>query len=147
MFKKVHLRLTLLFTIVTTLILTIMSVFYLYTSHRSLYKNALISFQSDITTLKNGIPFRFTHDTKTESEQQLIEDIRHYYQNHLSPLTSPYTAEHQEFSYEKNGNDYHVSVITIPGENGSSEIFVIHSLVEIETQLHTLYFRFGIVSS
>ncbi len=174
MFKKVHLRLTLLFTIVTTLILTIMSVFYLYTSHRSLYKNALLSFQSDINTFTmnfeknssvsydwllnlqsnyeylfylydNGIPFRFTHDTKTESEQQLIEDIRHYYQNNISPLTSPYTAEHQEFSYEKNGNGYHVSVITIPGENGSSEIFVIHSLVEIEAQLHTLYFRFGIV--
>ena len=145
MFKKVHLRLTLLFTIVTTLILTIMSVFYLYTSHRSLYKNALISFQSDINTFTmsfeknssvsydwllnlqsnyeylfylydNGIPFRFTYDTKTESEQQLIEDIRHYYQNNLSPLTSPYTAEHQEFSYKKNGNGYHVSVITIPGE-------------------------------
>lgn len=174
MFKKVHLRLTLLFTIVTTLILTIMSVFYLYTSHRSLYKNALLSFQSDINTFTmsfeknssvsydwllnlqsnyeylfylydNGIPFRFTHDTKTESEQLLIEDIRNYYQTNISPLTSSYTAEHQEFSYKENGNDFHVSVITIPGENGSSEIFVVHSLAEIEAQLHTLYFRFGIV--
>lgn len=174
MFKKVHLRLTLLFTIVTTLILTIMSVFYIYTSNRSLYKNALLSFQSDINTFTmsfekdssvsydwllnlqsnyeylfylydNGIPLRFTYDTKTEPEQQLIEDIRHYYQNNISPLISHYTAEHQEFSYEKNGNGYHVSVITIPGENGGSEIFVIHSLAEIEAQLHTLYFRFGMV--
>lgn len=174
MFKKVHLRLTLLFTIVTTLILTIMSVFYLYSSHKSLYKNALISFQSDINTFTmsfeknssvsydwllnlqsnyeylfylydNGIPFRFTHDTKTESEQQLIEDIRHYYKNNISPLTSSYKAEHQEFSYEKNKSGYHVSVITIPGENSSSEIFVVHSLSEIEEQLHTLYFRFSIV--
>lgn len=174
MFKKVHLRLTLLFTIVTTLILTIMSVFYLYTSHRSLNKNALLSFQSDINTFTmnfeknssvsydwllnlqsnydylfflydNGIPFRFMHDTKTDSEQQLIEDICHYYQNNLSPLTSSYTAEHQEFSYEQNENGYHVSVITIPGENGSSEIFVVHSLAEIQAQLYALYFRFGIV--
>ena len=50
MFRKVHLRLTLLFTIVTTMILTIMSIFYLYTSYKSLYKNALLSFQSDINT-------------------------------------------------------------------------------------------------
>lgn len=215
MFKKVHFRLTLLFTIVTTLILTIMSVFYLYTSHQSLYKNALISFQSDINTFTmslendsvisydwllnlqnnygyifylydNGIPIRFTHDTKTESEQQLIEDIRHYYQNNISSITSPYTAEyqefpydqygndyyvngmiipiengsseifaihsrskfeaeHQEFLYDQGGNDYHVSGITIPVENGSIEIFVIHSLSKIEAQLHTLYFKFGIV--
>lgn len=174
MFKKVHLSLTLLFTIVTTLILTIMSVFYLYTSHRSLYKNTLLSFQSDINTFTisfeknssvsydwllnlqsnyeylfylydNGIPFRFTHDTKDESEQQLIEEIRDYYNNNISPLKSPYRADHQEFSYKEKEIDYYVSVITIPGENVSSEIFVIYSLAEIESQLHTLYFKFGIV--
>lgn len=174
MFRKVHIRVTMLFTIVTTLILTIMSVFYLYTSHQSLYKNALLSFQSDINTFTlsfeknssvsydwllnlqsnyeylfylydNGIPFRFTHDTKTESQQQLIENIRRFYQNNISPLTSPYTAGHQEFSYEERANGYHVSVITIPGEKGISEIFVVHSLSKIEAQLYALYFRFGIV--
>lgn len=174
MFKKVHLRLTLLFTIVTTLILVIMSVFYLYTSHKSLYKNALLSFQSDMNTFTmsfekntsvsydwllnlqsnydylfflydNGIAFRFMYDTKTASEQKLIEDIRRYYQKNISSLTSTYKAKHQEFSYEKNGNGYHVSVITIPGENSNSEIFVVHSLAEIKEQLHILYLRFGIV--
>ena len=120
MFKKVHLRLTLLFTIVTTMILTIMSIFYLYTNHRSLYKNALLSFQSDINTFTmsfeknssvsydwllnlqsnyeylfylydNGIPFRFTYDTKTEAEQQRNEFLtvfivlmNHAPANHIS---------------------------------------------------------------
>lgn len=151
-----------------------MSVFYLYTSNKNLYKNAMLSFQSDINTFTisfeknssisydwllnlqsnyeylfylydNEIPFRFTNDTKTEFEQQLIEKIRDYYKNNISPLTSTYTAEHQEFSYKEKGIRYHVSVITIPGENCSSEIFVINSLAKIELQLHMLYFRLGIV--
>lgn len=174
MFRKVHLRLTLLFTIVTTMILTIMSIFYLYTSYKSLYKNALLSFQSDINTFTmsfekntsvsydwllnlqsnyeylfflydNGIPFRFTYDTKTESEKQLIEEIRNYYKENISPLEDSYMAEHQEFSYKENGRSFYVSVITIPGEKNSSEAFVVHSLAEIKSQLKSLYFRFGII--
>ena len=174
MFKKVHLRLTLLFTIVTTLILTIMSIFYLYTSHKSLYKNALLGFQSDINTFTmsfekntsvsydwllnlqsnyeylfflydNGIPFRFTHDTKTESEKLLIAEIRNYYKENISPLEASYKAEHQEFSYKENGESFHVSIITIPGEKSSSEVFVVHSLAEIKSQLKSLYFRFSII--
>ena len=137
MFRKVHLRLTLLFTIVTTMILTIMSIFYLYTSYKSLYKNALLSFQSDINTFTmsfekntsvsydwllnlqsnyeylfflydNGIPFRFTYDTKTESEKQLIEEIRNYYKENISPLEDSYMAEHQEFSYKENGRSFSI---------------------------------------
>lgn len=174
MFKKVHLRLTMLFTSVTTMIMIIMSAFYLYTSHRSLYKNALLSFQNDINTFTmsfeknnsvsydwllnlqinyeylfyiydNGIPFRFMHDTKNKSEQKLIEDIRYYYHNNITPLTSPYKAVHQEFLYKTDRNNFHVSIITIPGENSISEIFVVHSLDMIKEQLRMLYLRFGII--
>ena len=50
MYKKVHFRLSMLFTAVSTLILAVMSGIYLYMNYKSLTENALLGFRSDINT-------------------------------------------------------------------------------------------------
>lgn len=55
MFKKVHIRLTLLCTGITTIIMIIMSCSYLYVSEKNLYKNQMYSFQNDINTISTNL--------------------------------------------------------------------------------------------
>lgn len=51
MFQKVHLRLTLLCTGITVVIMTIMSLCYLYVSETGLYRNQFQAFRNDIKTI------------------------------------------------------------------------------------------------
>lgn len=51
MYKKIHIKLTSLFTIVTGLILIIMSVCCLYTSEKELKSNYMLSFSNDMNTI------------------------------------------------------------------------------------------------
>lgn len=174
MFQKVHLRLTLLFTVVSTLILSVMSAFYIYFSYQSLHKNAMLSFQGDISTFTssfekntsisyewllelqsnyeyyfyiydNGVPFRFMQDTQSEEQRRFSEILRSYAQTNVSITENTYKAVHEEFLYCADGERYHVSMIIIPGGNGSSEIYVIHSLHEISVQMQQLFLRFGAI--
>lgn len=55
MFRKVHLRLTLLSGIITTLILIIMTLAYLYISEQNLINTRLLSFQNDINTIATNL--------------------------------------------------------------------------------------------
>lgn len=55
MFKKVHIRLTLLCTGITTIIMIIMSLAYLYVSENNLYKNQFNSFKNDMTTISTNL--------------------------------------------------------------------------------------------
>lgn len=110
MFKKVHMRLTLLCTGITTIIMIIMSCSYLYVSEKNLYKNQMYSFRNDMNTistnleqqsvismewlskmesqgnytfflLDNGIPFLYnTLDSSDEKQILLEECINHYHQ-------------------------------------------------------------------
>lgn len=55
MFKKVHVRLTLLCAGITTVIMIIMSLCYLYVSEQGLYKNQFQSFKNDINTITTNL--------------------------------------------------------------------------------------------
>ena len=55
MFKKVHLRLTLLCAGITAVIMTIMSLCYLYVSEKGLYQNQFQAFQNDINTISTNL--------------------------------------------------------------------------------------------
>lgn len=55
MFKKVHIRLTLLCTGITTIIMIIMSCSYLYVSEKNLYRNQMYSFQNDMNTISTNL--------------------------------------------------------------------------------------------
>lgn len=55
MFKKVHIKLTLLCAGITAIIMITMSLCYLYVSETGLYKNHYQSFQSDINTITTNL--------------------------------------------------------------------------------------------
>lgn len=55
MFKKVHIRLTLLCAGITAVIMIVMSLFYLYVSEEGLYKNQFQAFQNDINTITTNL--------------------------------------------------------------------------------------------
>ncbi len=55
MFKKVHIRLTLLCAGITAVIMIIMSLCYLYVSEEGLYKNQFQSFKNDINTITTNL--------------------------------------------------------------------------------------------
>ncbi len=55
MYQKVHIRLTLLFTGITSLIMIIMSLSYLHVSETGLYRNHYSSFQNDINTITTSL--------------------------------------------------------------------------------------------
>ncbi len=109
MFKKVHMRLTLLCTGITTIIMIIMSCSYLYVSEKNLYRNQMYSFQNDMNTistnleqqsvismewlskmesqgnytfflLDNGVPFLYNILDSPDKSTLLEECLNHYYQ-------------------------------------------------------------------
>ncbi len=55
MFRKVHMRLTLLCAGITAVIMIIMSLCYLYVSETGLYRNQFQSFQNDINTITTNL--------------------------------------------------------------------------------------------
>ena len=55
MFKKVHLRLTLLCAGITAIIMLVMSLCYLYVSEQGLYRNQFQAFKNDINTISTNL--------------------------------------------------------------------------------------------
>ena len=55
MFRKVHLYLTALCAGITTAIILVMSLLYLYISENELYENQYRSFQNDMNTIATGL--------------------------------------------------------------------------------------------
>lgn len=55
MYKKVHIRLTLLCAGITTVIMIIMSLCYLYVSEKGLYRNQFQSFKNDMNTITTNL--------------------------------------------------------------------------------------------
>jgi signal transduction histidine kinase len=109
MFKKIHKKLTLLFTGISWLILIISSANNLYIAEQSLKENSFYSFQSDMNTLltnlenqpvityewllkmegngkykigiyDNQVPLSFLHITKNRQEQDLLQEAKEYYE-------------------------------------------------------------------
>lgn len=175
MFKKIHVHLTLLFTVISTLILTVMSVVYLYFNYKSVHNNAMLSFKSDINTFAdtfsnnnaisydtllalqrnydysfyiydNGKPFQFVHDTKSDEQKNLIAALREYYESHFTgQLTKHLNAYHQEFSYTYEHKNYYCGVITIYGEKSNTQVFAVYSIDSIEAQINETYIQFAVV--
>lgn len=129
MFKKVHLRLTILCGSITAVILLAMSFGYLYISEQSLKNSAFSSFQNNMGTLlanlehqnvithewlnkmedggrylihitDNGVPFLF-NERESDEQKQLFEDVWNVYQNSQGPLVGSEYSDtyHTEFFY------------------------------------------------
>lgn len=173
MFKKVHLRLTLIFTAVCSLILMIMSALYLYLSYQNTKTNIYQSFQSDIETILTNIegstavsdswlsklesdgkykiyiydheiPFTFVKNTKSEQDMKLVTDIReHYFANYQLTGENSYVPYYIEFDYTANSKNYLVGIGIIPRNEGNLELFVIYPQTKFHAQMNRLYLQFA----
>lgn len=123
LFQKIRLRLTLLSGGITTLILIIMTLGYLYISENNLMTNKILSYQSDIFTiasnleqqtvishtwlsklegsgsyyislLDNHVPFLFNRQKHDSSRQTLIDAVWEYYYEKTSSDKASDLAEH-----------------------------------------------------
>lgn len=111
MYRKIHLKLTIVFTLVCSLILIVMSTLYLYMSENNLKNGVRRNFQNDMDTFitnfenstiitydwlsklesngrygfyiyDNHTPFRFVTDTKSPENIKLVQEILAYYHKH-----------------------------------------------------------------
>lgn len=113
MFRKVHYRLTLLCAGITTFILFVMSLIYLYVSESGLKQSHFLAFQRDagnlianfeqqtilthawlaqmeslnsftISIIDNGVPLLFSERTQDEKQKAIEQEALHYYHSHFA---------------------------------------------------------------
>ncbi len=154
MFRKVHLYLTALCAGITTAILIVMSLLYLYLSEKELYENQFRSFQNDISTistsleqqsvismewlskmearggytfyaLDNGIPFLYNRLTNLSDSSEI--------RNLLDACLEYYASHYESGSLEEGGdspyNTWHVEFSFQPA--GTEQEFYI-SVIELK---------------
>lgn len=174
MFRKVHLKLTILFTSVSSGILIGMSLLFLFFHTQNLYQNAESKFKQDIKNFlytfesnsvvtygwlasvqnsydydfyiyDNNVPMRFMYDTKSQEELQFIEKLKNEKSLNISHEKNSYSPSHTELHYKTEKNKYMVSIIKLFGINSDTEIYVVYSFQKIQIQLSNLYLKFTIV--
>lgn len=147
MFKKVHLRLTILCGSITAFILLAMSFGYLYISEQSLKNSSFSAFQNNMNTLlanlehqsvithewltkmeqngrylihitDNGVPFLF-NERETDEQKQLFRNVWSIYQN------SPGPVEAIEYS-----DTYHMEFFYAPEQNKKERYFACTAISE-----------------
>lgn len=170
MFQKVHIKLTIVFTVISSLILLIMSTLYIFLSYRNLRENAYEGFRNDMNTFvancenstiisydwlarlesdgrysfyiyDNNVPYNFVTDTKTEDEMALAASIRQYYKENFDHAQTSLYSSHTEFTYPDN-HLFCVGVGVIPGENSDLELIVLYSSSDIYAQMKQLIIQF-----
>ena len=172
MFKKVHIRLTLLFTGVCTLVIAIMSALYLFLSWSNIKNNSFMSFRTDIANfsstltydsvisqnwlanIKNNYSYRLfiyennkpllnTEEIMDDDSTVLIDGIKNAFSEDIRRL-GRYTdsVNHDEFEYSVNNKKYYVGIICRSSEKCISEIYAINPLKDETDQFHRLIFSF-----
>ena len=174
MFRKVHRRLTLLFTIVCIGILAVMAASYILLSVRSIYNSALIRLESNTanfeTTLSgstvisddwlrntqsnynyifflydNGNPMHLTALGSNDADNDLISELRSSYGERINKIRDPWAIRRDVFQCRLRGRTYNAGVIFIPGENGFTDLYILDSLHSERKQIWKLLLGFGAV--
>ena len=173
MFKRVHLRLTLLFSAVSITILLVMSVLFAFFSYRSMQNTAMLTFVNDMDTFSadlskskllssdkildlkknhgyilsiydNGSPLRITDEPMSDSDAEIMAQAIKLAEEEYLPLNSLYT-EHTEFTTRIGGEKYFISHIRIPSDTGITEVYALHSQREIKSQFIELCIRLAVI--
>lgn len=174
MFRKVHIRLTMLFTGVCTLVVAVMSLLYLYLSWNNIRKNAFISFRTDIANFSstlskdhvisqswlmninmnysyqlyiydNGKAMLSTSKGMSEENSALLEDIKSELSTDIQRLRYTGSVAHDEFSCSAKDHRYYVGIICISGDKGITEVYAVKSLDSQQKQLRKLIIYFILI--
>ena len=170
MFKKVHRRLTLLFTTVSTLILIVMSGLYLYINYRSIDNDSLATFATDMNTFRtafensstdirtvkrlqsnysylifvydNGIPLKITDISKTDEQRREFEKIREYTE---SGRAGSLTDGKLVYVYREEKKTSYVGFFLFPGISSDTEVYVIRDNSDLAARKLHLLLRFTLI--
>ncbi len=174
MFHKVHIKLTVLFTAVSSIILIGMSLMFLFFQTKNLYQNEDNKFKQDVNGFlftfennpvvsynyldsiqnnyqydfyiyDNGVPMRFMKDTKSREQLNFIEKLKKEKPVSENTQKNNSAAYHTEFKYKTENEEFNVSLITLYGKKGDTEIYAVSSLKGIKNQLKALYLKFTAV--
>ena len=169
MFKKVHLRLTLLCAGSTAAIMIIMSLCYLYVSERSLYRNQFQAFENDINTITtnlehqtvismewlskmesqgnylffivdNGIPFLYNQLSDSDASFSKANLLEEF----LADPQSETSAGNYICNFASTGENYLAGIVNI-GEKSSLKIIILFSLEPLKSQIFEQRFRFALI--
>ena len=173
MFRKVHIRLTLLFTAVCTLVIAVMSGLYLYISRVSLRDSGYMSFRTDIASFSaslsdsrvisqnrinsvrnnysygfyiydNDRPLQFTADAAA-SDGGLIDSIRQEFSADIMKLRYTGSVSSEIVSFSRGGKNYYVGIICLKGDNSFTEIYITDSLDRETKQFRSLLSKFIVI--
>lgn len=143
MFKKVHIRLTLLCTGITAIIMTVMSFIFLNVSEHELYQNQLQAFQNDINTITTNLEQQSVISMEWLSKMEAQGNYRFIITDNGVPfLYNKLNDDQSDFPYFN--SDYLESLITL-GDNSSLEINVIYSLESLKKQIWGQRLRFVLI--
>ncbi|MDE7281992.1 MAG: hypothetical protein K2N85_00145, partial [Lachnospiraceae bacterium] len=171
MFKKVHLRLTLLCAGSTAAIMIIMSLCYLYVSERSLYRNQFQSFENDINTITtnlehqtvismewlskmesqdnylffvidNGIPFLYNQLSDSDEAASKNKLLEECLDNSQSNVSASHYS--YTFTSPSTGTSYIAGIINM-GKASSLEVIILFSLESLKSQIREQRFRFALI--
>ena len=174
MYKKVNKRLTVLFTAVCMIIVSIMSGTYLYLNYQSIFNNAFSSFSKDMIIFSssfsnsnvlshdwlqsmqnnynykfliydNDKPIQFTTNNASEEDIKLIDEICSTYVNDISRLKYSGISQYNTYHYGSGKNKCYIGVISIPGEYGNTIIYAINTLPKEKHQIQKLIIRFMVI--
>lgn len=165
MFRKIHLRLTLVFAGISWFILLIMSLNTIYIAEHGLKENSFHSFQSDMNTLLTNLgeqpvityewlskmenngkyaigiydkntALSFLRISKDKQEQALFQEVRAYAVQNLNTTGNNLTSTHFEFKFlSSEKKHYYVSFAAIKTAGGGLEAVIIYSLRGLQEQL------------
>ena len=173
MFKRVHSRLTLLFSAVTITILLVMSVLFAYFSYRSMQDTAMLTFVNDMDSFSadlsksdtisfdkireqkknhgyilsiydNNCPLRITEESMTAEEKAVVRQAMELSEDVYIKHNSLYT-EHVEFSGRIDGELYRISHMLVPKGDSFIEVYAVQSQRETKQQFMHLCLLLGVV--
>ncbi len=171
MFKKVHLRLTLLCAGSTAAIMIIMSLCYLYVSEQSLYRNQFQAFENDINTITtnlehqtvismewlskmesqdnylffvidNGIPFLYNQLSDSDEAASKNKLLEEFLDNSHSKVSVSHYA--YTFTSASTDESYIAGIINM-GKESSLEVIILFSLETLKSQIREQRFRFALI--
>lgn len=176
LFRKVHIKLTLLFSGITIAILIVMSICYLYISEINLYKNEFLSFKNSINTFltnleqqtvithewlisteynngflielrDNGEEFLFNNRILNPEKKELFEAAR---QSATEQSVYDKSINQLEYSFPYNEHTYYAGYGAIKKGNAVLEYWVVLNIFRLERQITSqrlLFLGINIVAS
>ena len=167
MFKKLNIKLTLLFTGVCSLILFIMSILYGYINYRRIYDVAFSRFQNDVNVVcsvfdekkvishdwlkmteanysysffiyDNDEPLLFTKNNMSENEKILLDSFIDLNTEQLNRLKYSNNIQHFENRHTFDGHMYYIGIVSLKRESGNTNIYIINNLEKEKKELFDL---------